>query len=159
MNDLVVLQRVAAGLERTPHPHGDRSADSLGVHLVPSPDSVPRARRMVRTMLTGRCDADVIDAAELVTSELVTNAIRHTSPGQTVRLAATVKVDGTFRVEVTDSSDTAPPYAIAEDDDEGGRGLYLVRAIATRFGWRPVSGGKALWAEFAPGSVERWTPP
>lgn len=55
--------------------------------------------------------------------------------------------DATPTCEVTDSSSTSPHLRHAEDDDEGGRGLYLVSEITQNWGTRRNGRGKAIWAE------------
>jgi hypothetical protein len=52
------------------------------------------------------------------------------------------------RLEVTDPVDIALPQPRRpQDTEESGRGLYLLGALATRWGWRQVPGGKTVWAE------------
>jgi serine phosphatase RsbU (regulator of sigma subunit)/anti-sigma regulatory factor (Ser/Thr protein kinase) len=50
-------------------------------------------------------------------------------------------------VEVFDPDMRLPRIRTAEDSDEGGRGLYLVEQLATRWGTRPTRNGKAVWFE------------
>ncbi len=51
-------------------------------------------------------------------------------------------------IEVHDVSPKPPVKSMAhDDDDEGGRGLHLVEAVATRWGHFPTRRGKAVWAE------------
>ncbi|MFI9061395.1 ATP-binding protein [Streptomyces sp. NPDC053429] len=101
---------------------------------------------------------DTADAAELVVSELVTNALRHSGAPRGrdigVRLA---RREGRVRVEVSDAGavvDLAPQTATA--GDERGRGLAIVAALAERWGCRPRPHGigKAVWAEVRPSSQE-----
>jgi anti-sigma regulatory factor (Ser/Thr protein kinase) len=105
-------------------------------------------RRQVRRTLTrwGYSEDDA-DTAVLVCSELVTNAIQHAyAPRQTfeVRLTATGKE---CQVEVSDTSDTPPRPATPDPDDEGGRGLLLVAALAESVGHRArTPTGKTVWA-------------
>jgi hypothetical protein len=58
-------------------------------------------------------------------------------------------------VEVLDSDLRLPRIRAAGETDEGGRGLYLVDQIATRWGSRPTRDGKAVWFELpvTPGSA------
>jgi hypothetical protein len=51
--------------------------------------------------------------------------------------------------EVTDDSSTVPHLRHAEEADEGGRGLYLTWQVSRRWGTRPESRGKTIWAEIA----------
>jgi hypothetical protein len=50
-------------------------------------------------------------------------------------------------VEVFDADMRLPRIRSAEESDEGGRGLYLVEQLATRWGSRPTRNGKAVWFE------------
>jgi hypothetical protein len=52
-------------------------------------------------------------------------------------------------VEVFDADMRLPRIRSAEESDEGGRGLYLVEQLATRWGSRPTRNGKAVWFEMA----------
>ncbi|MEU9052280.1 SpoIIE family protein phosphatase [Streptomyces sp. NPDC048384] len=82
-------------------------------------------------------------AAELLLSELVTNAIRHAVGPIRVRLLH----DRTLICEVSDASDTAPHLRRAATTDEGGRGLFLVAQLAQSWGTRHTPDGKVIWAE------------
>ncbi|HVE63968.1 MAG TPA: SpoIIE family protein phosphatase [Mycobacteriales bacterium] len=119
--------------------------------LPPTPASVFLARRFTAQLLEawGLSD-DVVRSAELVMSELVTNAARHSEEPIEVRLSCESQV---LRMEVEDTSHRMPdvPTGVAVDgvDEEatGGRGLVLVDAISSR--WGVVSAGlnKHVWAE------------
>ncbi|WP_448319639.1 SpoIIE family protein phosphatase [Streptomyces sp. CO7] len=84
--------------------------------------------------------------AELVVSELVTNAIRYGSRPIRLRL---IHGAGTLICEVSDSSHTAPHLRRARTFDEGGRGLLLVAQLTQRWGTRHTQEGKTIWAELA----------
>ncbi|MFD0327409.1 ATP-binding protein [Streptacidiphilus monticola] len=86
---------------------------------------------------------DEVYAAELIVSELVTNAIRHAAPPITLRLIR----DRVLICEVSDASSTAPHLRRARDWEEGGRGLMLVAQMAHRWGTRHSLTGKTIWAE------------
>ncbi|WP_105974411.1 ATP-binding protein [Streptomyces geranii] len=126
-----------------------------------TPRTAPRARALLRSQLTAwKIDAEVAETAELLLSELVTNSLRHAStpPGREigVRIAT---YDGRLRVEVADANNCRPTPRQAGPDDEGGRGLTLVQALADRWGCcpRPHGIGKATWAELplVPRSAQR----
>ncbi|MFF3331768.1 SpoIIE family protein phosphatase [Streptomyces sp. NPDC002888] len=90
-------------------------------------------------------------AAELMLSELVTNAIRHGAGPIRVRLLH----DRTLICEVSDSSNTAPHLRRAASTDEGGRGLFLVAQLALSWGTRYIPEGKVIWAECGLDGVQR----
>ena len=83
---------------------------------------------------------------ELLVSELVTNVIRHAASPFTV----IVRYDGrALRVEVGDGSRELPEQREVGDDEEGGRGLLLVEALAAAWGVVPTLAGKRVWFEVA----------
>ncbi|WP_129305201.1 SpoIIE family protein phosphatase [Streptomyces sp. L2] len=82
--------------------------------------------------------------AELVVSELVTNAIRYGSHPIRLRL---IHDATTLICEVSDTSHTAPHLRRAKTWDEGGRGLLLVAQLTQRWGSRHTTDGKTIWAE------------
>ncbi|MFZ3470527.1 ATP-binding protein [Streptomyces sp. 2.9] len=113
-----------------------------------------RARALLREQFTEWGVApEPTRTAELLLSELVTNAVRHGRAPQGrdigVRLA---RYDGVLRVEVADAG---PPVELAPrtpgERDEQGRGLVIVAALAGRWGQCPRAHGigKAVWAEVA----------
>jgi len=82
--------------------------------------------------------------AELVVSELVTNAIRYGAHPIRLRL---IHDTATLICEVSDTSHTAPHLRRAKTWDEGGRGLLLVAQLTQRWGSRHTAEGKTIWAE------------
>ena len=102
-------------------------------------------------LLRERQLAHLIDTAQVVVSELLTNAVRASArelDQPTVQLS--LASDGSrLLILVRDFNPGAPAPRHASDDDETGRGLMLVEAISDRFGWyRPEDGtpGKVVWA-------------
>jgi serine phosphatase RsbU (regulator of sigma subunit)/PAS domain-containing protein/anti-sigma regulatory factor (Ser/Thr protein kinase) len=89
--------------------------------------------------------------AELIISELVTNAVRYGAEPITVRVLRTEPIGspdaGTLIFEVADGSSTSPRLRRAKVTDEGGRGLFLVARFAERWGTRYTPTGKVIWAE------------
>jgi PAS domain S-box-containing protein len=102
----------------------------------------------IRKQVVDQLDAWELNAAtftaELVVSELVTNAIRYGEPPIRLRL---IHDAGTLIFEVSDSSHTAPHLRRAKAYDEGGRGLLLVAQLTQRWGSRHTADGKTIWAE------------
>ncbi|MEV7868296.1 SpoIIE family protein phosphatase [Streptomyces sp. NPDC088124] len=107
------------------------------------PAEVARTRGYVTAQLRDWRLEDAIFATELVTSELVTNAIRHATPPIQLRLIH----DLSLICEVSDSSTTVPHLRRARAFDEGGRGLLLVAQLTQRWGSRHNPTGKTIWAE------------
>ncbi|MFE4650904.1 SpoIIE family protein phosphatase [Streptomyces sp. NPDC056707] len=88
---------------------------------------------------------DLAYVAELVVSELVTNAIRYGKPPLRLRLIH----DQNLICEVSDGNSTAPHLRRARSDDEGGRGLFLVAQLTDHWGTRYAARGKIIWAELS----------
>lgn len=108
-------------------------------------DAVPAARRFARATTARVGLADLADTAELVASELVTNALLHGR--EPVRLTV-VGHDSGVRIEVQDGSRDIPVRPRAGAEGMTGRGLALVDAVSQLWGVDPVdSGGKVVWAE------------
>ncbi|MFB8235548.1 ATP-binding protein [Kitasatospora purpeofusca] len=111
---------------------------------------VPDARRRVRSALQQwGCQEGEVDDVVSICSELVANAIRHGSrPHDCVDL--TLRQDSwSVRVEVVDRRpDLLLPPAPATQD-ESGRGLTIVTALADRVGTTTTSTTKTVWARLA----------
>lgn len=84
------------------------------------------------------------DVAELLVSELVTNAIRHGRTACVLELTATPTV---LRAAVTDRGGGAPQLRHPAPEDVSGRGLGIVEALASRWGVENLSSGKVVWFE------------
>ncbi|WP_395103517.1 ATP-binding protein [Actinomadura sp. SCN-SB] len=109
--------------------------------------SVPRARAFMRTLVNARGIAHVRDDAEILVSELVTNALRHaTTAASTLRLRV-LRVGERLRIEVHDPSPLPPRVRRVDLMDETGRGWFLVAAIADRLGSDVTASGKSVWCE------------
>jgi serine phosphatase RsbU (regulator of sigma subunit)/anti-sigma regulatory factor (Ser/Thr protein kinase) len=109
---------------------------------------VARVRAYVADELRRLDRLDLTDDAELVASELATNAILH---GEGVVRVAVDPVDDGVRLEVHDRTRVPPVLALASADAMTGRGLRLVAAVASRWGVEAVDDGKVVWAELEPG--------
>ncbi|WP_037912124.1 ATP-binding protein [Actinacidiphila yeochonensis] len=117
--------------------------------------SVPKAREFAVEALRAwgfhEREADV----ELCVSELATNALEHgVPPGRGYLLLLRREEGGqVLRVEVHDSGDGTPRVADqpgrGRDEEEGGRGLLLVDAVADKWAVAPRDPGKIVWCEFA----------
>lgn len=112
-------------------------------HLPCELTAVGQARSFTAGQLAAWDLEDLAFTAELIVSELVTNAIRHASGPVDLRLIRDVNLI----LEVSDGSNTSPHLRQAQADDEGGRGLFLVAQYAQGWGTRYTSEGKTIWAE------------
>ncbi|MCD0484006.1 SpoIIE family protein phosphatase [Streptacidiphilus sp. ASG 303] len=122
------------------------AADQVATWDLPSdPAAVAPARARVADRLAAWGLEELVFTAELVVSELVTNAVRYGGPPVRLRLIR----DATLICEVSDSSSTSPHLRRARTHDEGGRGLLLVAQLSARWGTRHTPSGKTIWAEIA----------
>ncbi|MDN0197753.1 SpoIIE family protein phosphatase [Streptomyces sp. S.PNR 29] len=108
------------------------------------PALVAPIRKQVVDQLAGWRLDEAAFIAELVVSELVTNAIRYGAPPIRLRL---IHDASTLICEVSDANHTAPHLRRAKTWDEGGRGLLLVAQLTQRWGSRHTTEGKTIWAE------------
>jgi anti-sigma regulatory factor (Ser/Thr protein kinase) len=106
--------------------------------------SVPEARHFVRSIAEEHGGSIVGEPAELLASELVTNAVRHGQKSVQVG----VHLDGRrLRVEVYDDAKDFPMMEQESLWSDHGRGLLLVAAISDHWGVEPVREGKRVWFE------------
>jgi anti-sigma regulatory factor (Ser/Thr protein kinase) len=117
------------------------------VRLPSRPESGPVARRLVLSVLESWDLHQHLEAGELLTSELVSNAVRHAA-GRTIGLHVSRK-PGWLRVEVRDSSRALPCMILAEPKpvNERGRGLKIVDDLSDRWGADLLPRGKGVWFE------------
>ncbi|MFE4577829.1 ATP-binding SpoIIE family protein phosphatase [Streptomyces chartreusis] len=108
------------------------------------PEEVGRARAVIREQLHDWGLARLADTAELLVSELVTNAVRH-SHGRPVELRL-VRGD-TLLCEVDDDDHDLPTLLSAGPFDDAGRGLRVVSMLAREWGTSRTSAGKTVWFE------------
>lgn len=116
--------------------------------LDPDLSSVTYARAVIRRNaaargVVGSCARD----AELVVSELVTNAITHGTPP----IGLHIGIDSSIRVEVTDTGAGVPRRR--DPGEDGGWGLFLVEAVSTHWGCEHLGDHKSVWAELGPVEV------
>jgi serine phosphatase RsbU (regulator of sigma subunit)/anti-sigma regulatory factor (Ser/Thr protein kinase) len=139
---LALVTRPAGAVVDVEPPHGD----GIAVDLPADNSSPARARAIITEKLRDWQLGSLVDSATLLTSELVTNAVRHAGTG--LRLSLTRVGDDRVRIAV---HDRAPGVAVqlrsSGEDAEGGRGLFLVEHLSA--GWGSVAGetGKSVWFE------------
>jgi anti-sigma regulatory factor (Ser/Thr protein kinase) len=117
------------------------------VRLTAGPAAAAEARRQVRAAICAWEIPVDRDVATLLTSELVTNAIRHEVTG-IVMLAISCSV-GQLRVDVYDTSRSLPMLIDAPVDAEAGRGLMLVATLSAEWGFYRTPAGKAVYFTLA----------
>ncbi|GHG95496.1 hypothetical protein GCM10018780_18920 [Streptomyces lanatus] len=118
----------------------------MSVEYDPRPSAVKEARAEVRRQLEGWGLADrddLADVAELLVSELATNAVRHAESRFRLTLSA---AHGVLRCEVSDTGRRLPAVLEA-GDAESGRGMFLVDTLARRWGCQRDTRGKTVWFE------------
>lgn len=112
--------------------------------------TVGRARELATRQLGVWGLEELSFATELVVSELVTNAVRYGGGPLRLRLIR----DRTLLCEVADTGHTSPHLRHSAEDDEGGRGLFIVAQLVQRWGTRYTPAGKTIWTEQAFPPVE-----
>jgi len=134
-----------------------RTAAEAGTRLIafalPSiPASVPIARLHVRAALGFHGLGEYADDAEIITCELVTNAIRHVCDNATETIGVTLThalSPAAVTVLVSDSSPQGPIRRDTPYGSEQGRGLQIIEALSAHWGWHQQDGGKAIFAVLA----------
>ncbi|MER7779955.1 ATP-binding protein [Streptomyces sp. NPDC096191] len=115
--------------------------------------SIAAARHWVRDCVEGFGGSPhqhrMIQTAELLVSELITNAIRHGAGPPLIRLTWNGRL---LRIAVSDYSDRRPRMRVTQSTEPGGFGMQLLELLAHRWGVTPRHPGKTVWAElsFAP---------
>lgn len=122
------------------------------------PGAVPCARLHTKLVLWEWGLGSLSEVAELLTSELMTNAVQATV-ARRIPVPVRLRLSSDtihLLIEVWDADPRPPtPKALDADGipplDEGGRGLFLVATLSKQWGWYPVreQGGKVVWAEVA----------
>ncbi|WP_308401050.1 ATP-binding protein [Streptomyces sp. AC512_CC834] len=131
------------------------------LHFPRDPRGPAVARTTLKAVLGAHGLGEFTDRAELLASELTTNAVRYSLGPATVRLCWTNPV---LRVSVTDTCPLVPvPFASAGPDVERGRGLLILDLLADDWGGCRLGesvfgvGGKSIWFELVLGDGDRPT--
>jgi anti-sigma regulatory factor (Ser/Thr protein kinase) len=120
--------------------------------LPADPRAAGRARRLVTELLASWGRGEDAEVARLLVSEVVTNAVRFAGSQEMLQIDLAAHTDR-VRIAVRDGSALRPIVKAARDDDEAGRGMHLVAALASE--WGVVDGpagpepGKHVWFELA----------
>jgi len=115
------------------------------ITLQGQPERVRDARRFITRALGGGAHADT---AQLLTSELVTNAIRHSRsgrPGGTVEVIVAAKAASLLVSVIDDGSDRTMPQKGNDPGGENGNGLLLVESLSDDWGFASRAGRTAVW--------------
>jgi anti-sigma regulatory factor (Ser/Thr protein kinase) len=108
------------------------------------PESVSAAREFVRDALKGQ-SGEVLEAAELMVSELATNCVLHARTD----FELAVQSRGEIRVEVRDTGPGQPVPQSPKPQEPSGRGLRIVEAMSSTWGVVPSRDGKTVWFTLA----------
>ncbi|WP_455567303.1 SpoIIE family protein phosphatase [Streptomyces diastatochromogenes] len=115
---------------------------TAGAELPAEPRAVRDGRGFLAATLCTWGFVERADDACLLLSEILTNAVQHAQGPIGLRVRRT---DTELTVEVSDPSPQLPQPRIAAEEEESGRGLQLVRALADDWGVRPTDEGKTTW--------------
>ncbi|MGJ7439847.1 ATP-binding protein [Aquipuribacter sp. MA13-6] len=112
------------------------------IELLPQAVSARQARRWVTERMSGYGLEPLCDAVELLTAEVVTNALLHAG----TQLSLHVRRQGSgVHVEVMDGSSVPPHRQHFSRTATTGRGIGLLDDLADEWGWRPEKAGKTVW--------------
>jgi anti-sigma regulatory factor (Ser/Thr protein kinase) len=142
------ITRPGTGTEFTPAIPQCSKASLL--ELVARPTAVSLGRRHVREAIRKWALDDLADDAELLASEMLTNAVQATSSLQSPDLLILRLLANTERlvIEVYDHSPVDPAPRRVDDESESGRGFVVVEALADSWDYRRFHPGlKVVWAE------------
>ena len=140
-------------------PLKSRTTAILGSATIPGlPEEVVGARAFVARTLSAADKTPTLDsdAATLLTSELVTNAIQHTAsgaPGGTVTIVVVNVPDGVL-VEVIDDGSADTPVVKHDLLTPNGHGLLLVQQLAAQWGYLRDPAGTTVWFHLS----SEWSP-
>jgi len=150
---LVVVRRTPE-TSPSPEPRSPQGEDTMtGVEdrtasveqRFPSARSTPAAvRTLVRDTLAGWQLDGFVEVGELLADELAGNAVRHVGGPLTLRVTRTAR---SVRIAVEDPSRNPPRLVVADPDALDGRGIMLVDALASRWGFEVGNQGKTVWFE------------
>jgi hypothetical protein len=140
----------------------DCEATDPGLRCVLPFEAAPTEVRMLRRAAVKQLGywgmSVVTDETELLVTELATNVLRHVGEGSSAALVLE-RGAGRLRVEMHDKNRVLPVLKSADCDEECGRGLHLLAALAVDWGTFLTAAGKAVWCEIeldAPGECRRF---
>jgi PAS domain S-box-containing protein len=135
--------------------HVNNGGSTVRRKLPSHPSSAGEARRMVRRVLTEEGREDLVEPAQLLVSEVVTNALVHSPNPIDVAMQATE--DGVL-VEVADGSPHLPQPRHYAATANTGRGLALLEHTADAWGVIPGLRGKTVWFQLSTANESNYVP-
>jgi anti-sigma regulatory factor (Ser/Thr protein kinase) len=121
----------------------------IELRLPPEPIAPILARAAVAAIGSG-LPGSVVSDAELLTSEVVSNAVKHADLDPSQEIVLRVVMDERLRIEVADPGPFEADLR-RQSSDTSGWGLFLIEAIAMSWGVEPEGVGKKVWFELDPG--------
>ncbi|WP_413800583.1 ATP-binding protein [Streptomyces iranensis] len=103
-------------------------------------------RRTVRAELAAWGMRTLVEEAQLITTELASNVIKHVGQGTAATLVLDAEADQ-LRVELHDSSHKEPQSLHPTSEEESGRGLQLLTGLSAAWGTTRKAVGKVVWCE------------
>jgi anti-sigma regulatory factor (Ser/Thr protein kinase) len=148
-------------MQSHPWPHHSQAGGLATARFSPEPAAPGQARRFVAEILTDWSCESLVEEVNLLTSELVTNAVLHARTPVELTLCRT---DGGVRVEVADEDPHSLERALRQRrrrEATTGRGLAMVAALARHWGVTLANRGKSVWFEMGTGFGPEgaWVPP
>lgn len=116
------------------------------VDIPATPQGPATARRVVDAVLPAWDYDDLRFDAELVVSELVTNAVMHAPGADTLELELIRRESG-LRIALADGSAVRPIIKELSEEHTSGRGMVIVQAVASAWGSEEQPGGKRVWVD------------
>ena len=123
-------------------------AKKRNLRLMPQPASVTRARRFVGTVLQDWGLSYLVEDAQLATSEIVANAVRHAGTDMLLAVTSGPSIVVSLRDGRPDLH--RPPVMDLNELAESGRGLQIVAAVAFDWGVAATRDGKTVWFSLRP---------
>jgi serine phosphatase RsbU (regulator of sigma subunit)/anti-sigma regulatory factor (Ser/Thr protein kinase) len=151
---LLCRQGAGCGLD-TPLPVRPAVRRTMLTVAQAEPERIAVARRHLRELLHDWADADQVDSAVLLVSEMLTNVLVHTDADALLVAEVTGAAgERRMRIEVTDTSDDLPHKRRPGELASSGRGLVLIELLAHAWGVAPRGEGKSIWFElYEPGDA------
>jgi anti-sigma regulatory factor (Ser/Thr protein kinase) len=153
-NGFTMITSCSAVPRNMPLPPADRSSWIVfsNLELGPFPGAVPCARLHARLVMSEwGMSSQVAGDVEIVTAELVTNAVVHAMSGEPWPVFLSLLSNRRqILIAVSDCSANGPVLMPPDDGErDGGRGLLVVDALSIRWGWQRARTGKSVWSLMA----------